>query len=313
MSESDKILCAYCKTGAVKKIASCTSCKAIFHKSCGERYVCCSKKNTKGHNEDQETEEESNEAMLLKRKNSELEINNKVLQEKLILVENLNSQLQEQIIKLTMASNKENFITRSEFEKEINNIKDLLKKDKNTAKAESKTFSKAVRDNLPAPGPGTSDENKLLQLEDKQRKIMSEVISLTASNESNNQDWQIKKSKTKKEDKKMTNTREKTKPIIGSSNSNLLTSVPRLSHVYVGRLQPDTKEEQVIEFLKQSCPAVSKVSCEKLKSKLPDVYSSFKISIQSNVVDKIKDPSIWPAGVLINTFFMKRREEPPKS
>ncbi|XP_068900495.1 uncharacterized protein [Tenebrio molitor] len=47
-------------------------------------------------------------------------------------------------------------------------------------------------------------------------------------------------------------------------------------------------------------PFVSSIfSCEKLKSKRPEVYS-FRVSLPAFELEKVMDPQVWPQGISIN-------------
>lgn len=100
------------------------------------------------------------------------------------------------------------------------------------------------------------------------------------------------------------NKSKQSKPIIGSGvNDGFLKGIPRMVHFHVTRLQPDTSEDMVVNHLRS---IVSVVTCEKLSSKAPNVYSSFKISVPSKDIKSIMDPNSWPEGVRINKFFYRK-------
>lgn len=94
------------------------------------------------------------------------------------------------------------------------------------------------------------------------------------------------------------------RPIIGSSASNALTSVPKkqLSYIHVSRLSPATSIADLKKFLNNRIP---NLVCEKLNSKQPEVYSSFKLSFPSEFQSQLLDPAFWPEGITINKFFRK--------
>lgn len=69
-------------------------------------------------------------------------------------------------------------------------------------------------------------------------------------------------------------------------------------HVY--RLHPDVTEDEVIEYLKKK--NIHEVKCEKMSSKFPDEYSSFKVSVSTGCVEEFKKPEIWPEHTCINRF-----------
>ncbi|XP_015833986.2 uncharacterized protein LOC103312450 [Tribolium castaneum] len=93
------------------------------------------------------------------------------------------------------------------------------------------------------------------------------------------------------------------KSMIGSSASTVLKSVPKSAHLHLSRLDPDTKVENILDYIK---PHVSKANCERLQSKNPTLYSSFKLSVPLGELEQVMNSSIWPCGVTINRFFFRR-------
>lgn len=79
-----------------------------------------------------------------------------------------------------------------------------------------------------------------------------------------------------------------------------LKGVERYMHRHVCRLSPETKAEDIIKYLK---PKIPNIMCDKLQSRQPSIYSSFKVSVPARCIDIIDDSNIWPEGVLVNRFF----------
>ncbi|KAL3266452.1 hypothetical protein HHI36_010624 [Cryptolaemus montrouzieri] len=65
-------------------------------------------------------------------------------------------------------------------------------------------------------------------------------------------------------------------PLVGKSKSVALKSIPRTSSIYIARLDPETKVEDLNLFLKDVVPVFD---CVKLNSRQPELYSSFKLSV----------------------------------
>jgi hypothetical protein len=84
-----------------------------------------------------------------------------------------------------------------------------------------------------------------------------------------------------------------------------LSSIPKNVHLHVSRLSPDTEAEKLQAYLRPFVISIS--SCEKLKSKRPEVYSSFRISLPASELEKVMDPQIWPQGISINRYFFPKR------
>lgn len=94
--------------------------------------------------------------------------------------------------------------------------------------------------------------------------------------------------------------------LIGDSNdlstNSILKSAKDVSfkHFHSTNWDPETSDEALLNYLKG---IVSEVKIEKLNSRNPSIYASFKISVPSVDVDKIMKAEVWPSGVVLNQFF----------
>lgn len=88
-----------------------------------------------------------------------------------------------------------------------------------------------------------------------------------------------------------------------------IKGVPRMGYVHVSKLDPETTADSVSRYLDQIVP---NCKCEMLDSRFPEIYSSFKVSVPLDDVDKIMNPSVWPTGVRLNRFFHRRQSQPVK-
>lgn len=137
-------------------------------------------------------------------------------------------------------------------------------------------------------------------LEKKTREKLLEVINLETditTSPTENSDFQL----ITKRKKKMN------KPIIGDlvSDQNCnLRAATTLDHWHVYKFHPDTTEDDVASYLKMRFP---EIQVEKLQSRYPASYSSFKVSASQTNRNAITQPSLWPTGVRINRFFLGRR------
>lgn len=97
-------------------------------------------------------------------------------------------------------------------------------------------------------------------------------------------------------------------PIVGtlSNDSTNLKTVPRRSCLHVTRLHPQTTVAEIEAFLKDR---LQNVACQPLNSKFPEYYSSFKITVDMDEVDKAMDPQLWPRGTYVNRFFQRRTRQ----
>ena len=88
--------------------------------------------------------------------------------------------------------------------------------------------------------------------------------------------------------------------IQGSASNIVLKGTPKFAHLHVSRLDKDTTQEVVLQYLRTS--GFSTAECEKVISKYPDRYSSFKISVPFAQLNEVKKPDLWPSGACINPF-----------
>lgn len=96
-------------------------------------------------------------------------------------------------------------------------------------------------------------------------------------------------------------TKRKNNTIHGTSNEASIKGATRYAFLHVSRLQPDLTEDKLIQYLEMK--KFTSIKCEKLQSKYPEEYSSFKVSIPMCNLEDIKKPEVWPQDVCINRFF----------
>ena len=95
----------------------------------------------------------------------------------------------------------------------------------------------------------------------------------------------------------------------GSKAGNELGAVPRVlkCKIFVSRLSPDITADKVkevtSEIINDSCDV------EKLQTKF-NTYSSFCVTCDLKHRDKVLDPEMWEAGVLIRQFYDPVRVQP---
>lgn len=96
--------------------------------------------------------------------------------------------------------------------------------------------------------------------------------------------------------------------IIGQMNEedSVIRAAPRKTYLHISRLHPETTSQQLEDQLRRSFP---EVECEKLQSKYPSHYSSFKITIDMDKREMAMDPQLWPRGTLVNRYFFRRKGE----
>lgn len=61
---------------------------------------------------------------------------------------------------------------------------------------------------------------------------------------------------------------------------------------------------EVKDYLRMKFP---EVEVEKMESRFPKLYSSFKITIDETNIDEAMNPELWPEGAMVNRFFHQRK------
>lgn len=152
----------------------------------------------------------------------------------------------------------------------------------------------ASADRLPLPVSGVSDADGIApDLSNGSREVARKSAGREAG-----EVWTVVEKKRVKNSKRAP-------PIIGDlkSNNSILRSMSRMVFLHVSKLDPETTMEQVIDHLKPSCPGAV---CEKLQSRYPSCYSSFKVGIPEESVNLVMTPSCWPCGTRVSKFFRPR-------
>lgn len=92
--------------------------------------------------------------------------------------------------------------------------------------------------------------------------------------------------------------------VVGSySGSTNVEGLDKFKAFHVSNLKPDTKVEDLENFLKKN---FTNVKCVKLESRYPETYSSFKVLISDLDYDKALVASNWPNKANIHRFFHRK-------
>ncbi len=110
------------------------------------------------------------------------------------------------------------------------------------------------------------------------------------------------------------------KPVIGKAQGKKLRSAPakKVIELFVTRLDPDTKVEEVEENVMEVISSddglsadIINVKCTKLETKFPE-YSSFRVSValnaasQQRAIDILMSGDVWPIGAFVRRFFVPK-------
>lgn len=104
--------------------------------------------------------------------------------------------------------------------------------------------------------------------------------------------------------------KQKKKPIYGTAKETQIKGSMKYSDFHVYRIAPQTTAEDLTEYLKSQ--GIASVKCLEMDSKHPEEYTSFKVSVPQDYVDKIQNPDTWPQYACVNRFFgrlVKKKQE----
>ncbi|KAK9738787.1 hypothetical protein QE152_g9542 [Popillia japonica] len=94
----------------------------------------------------------------------------------------------------------------------------------------------------------------------------------------------------------------RSKIIVGTATSSTIKASAQYGYLHVFNLSPKTSSEDIIKHL--TAHNLSKVQCDAMTSKYPEKYSSFKLTFPIELLDVVRNPTVWPRGTKINRFFM---------
>lgn len=96
---------------------------------------------------------------------------------------------------------------------------------------------------------------------------------------------------------------ERPNPLQGTqkNENHPLKPAERMSYLFLTNLTPETKPEEVIEYLKTK-QLEDRVKCEKMRTRKEKVKSSFKLIVPQKNKENFLSETLWPKGVSINHF-----------
>ena len=84
------------------------------------------------------------------------------------------------------------------------------------------------------------------------------------------------------------------------TSKDKLQGVPKFISLHVYSIAPDTEAVTVNDFLKPKFP---EVIVEKLSSRNPSLYSSFRVDISGNNLEAALEANLWPSNACVRRFF----------
>ncbi|KAJ3646845.1 hypothetical protein Zmor_024414 [Zophobas morio] len=153
-----------------------------------------------------------------------------------------------------------------------------------------------------AKTPNQGDKDKKVKKTLRGYSELQEPVQDDNENLDNNKTLQNEDDNWNQVKRKKRHRRESNKPIIGCSVDNsTLKAVPRRSFIHVYRLNPSTTAKDIEDHLCMSNICTFRVV--KLQSRYPNLYSSFKVTIDHKDQDVAMKPETWPPGSCINRIF----------
>lgn len=324
--------CGSCKRTIVKNIVKCNICTKVYHPGCANKIKkCCDddfinsiEENSCDaspllHSSSRNINNESTHQELLLKIIFELEAKNTILMENNSLLKYKISTLESEI----MSKNAQIF--------EFNKIKKI------NTDVNMKTEEIQTRDNYSSKvkGAATDDHNRSRITPPPTILVPSAGPSVAPTGRTNSQhppfdvikgkqsnppklkntpDVRIPVNKTSEEGKWKVVSHKRRSPkrkalVVGTNSVNTnVEGIEKYRALHVSNLKTETSTEDLQNFLKTK---FSDIKCEKLVSKYPESYSSFKVLIPSSEFEKALDGSNWPNKASINRFFQRKQPNRP--
>ncbi|KAK9710193.1 hypothetical protein QE152_g26138 [Popillia japonica] len=106
------------------------------------------------------------------------------------------------------------------------------------------------------------------------------------------------------------NNKNKSNVIYGSTNNTTIKRITAYADYHVCKLEPEVTEPQVINYLKEK--NVIGAKCERMESRRPKEYASFKVSVPLPYKEEIRKTETWPTNVQVNSFLYRLQKPPQK-
>lgn len=142
--------------------------------------------------------------------------------------------------------------------------------------------------------------------EEVTRAKTREIIDLGSTDKPGNEtEWKLVKERRKNRQISKRNRDEG--GVLGTSlQPTKLKAVPKTASLHVTRLSTETRDVDVKELLADRFP---EVGVEEMQSRFPEVYKSFKVTVNQDNYKMAMLPEIWPVGVRVSRFFHWRAQK----
>ena len=89
------------------------------------------------------------------------------------------------------------------------------------------------------------------------------------------------------------------------SSPNKFKSANRSIDLYIGRVDIDVKEDDIIKYINDNF-SIDQVKIEKLNINATN-YNAFKLAVNFSDREKLLNADMWPCGIIVNKFYNRRR------
>ncbi|XP_045460403.1 uncharacterized protein LOC123670871 [Harmonia axyridis] len=318
-SRIDPSKCGGCKNSVVKCGAKCKICTKMFHRSCAQKMKrCCDEEITfvnisiKSSEDDilesvnniEITGNSSHQDLLLKIIH-ELESKNRLLEENTVLLKYKISVLENVISikdKICSRCDKENdniHVNQDVVaDSDITHAANPIIKD-NISSGDSLKTSNSTNTGCPQRQREKITLHEMnIAVADAEGKIKSSINNTSSGSKIN--EWRTVPPR-------KSSRRNRSALVVGrSAESSTVLGIEKKRALHVSRLRPDTSTDDLKAFLNKNFPSVE---CEKIQSRYPESYASFKVLIPITEFDKVKNADNWPKNASVNYFFLNRNRK----
>ena len=100
------------------------------------------------------------------------------------------------------------------------------------------------------------------------------------------------------------NRNRKRPPVVYGTNSNAtLKAGPRRHKIFIFRVDSETSEDQIKDFVKGDNRSVVNIECKSLTDSWTKCY---RLVVQCPDIEPLLDPSFWGNGIGVRRYFIKR-------
>lgn len=291
-SVSSVASCKKCGKRVVNNALKCKSCLSVFHSNCGKLakvkvlsddvVLCCATAN----NPEPDLDEIPRDVLQLNGENYSKRLYETIMEHKDVIIQELRD-------KINLLNDKIAMMTKiEELQQKQLQSEPHIPPDNCNVKV-----GKQLSENAKNPTHKKSPKN---ETNTANTEVHPYVLQKT-ENKIQSADAHSKEIQRENPWREVRKHRRKSNAIVGTgATSEKLQTVPKSVFVHIYRLHPNTKTNDVLEYVQ---PMFPEAKCEALVPKHQGVYSSFKLEVYRENINKILDDSIWPPGTCVRRFY----------